>query len=297
MISSVTEYLGLLKKELAGRDPATIQDALSDAEEYLRTALENRREAHPDLVEADALPSIIEEFGSPEEIAAAYKQIENRIRPAISYSTQANKNRSFYDRFFGIIADPKAWGALLYMLISLVTGIIYFTWAITGLSLSLGLIFLIIGLPFFWLFLLSVQGIALLEGRIVEGLLGMRMPSRSVFMDKNLGWWERLKTLFLGKQTWLSILYMILMLPLGIIYFTIFITLLSVSLGLIASPFLQIAFQYPIIHINSMGYYLPMGVLILLAFLGVILAFSTMHLAKWIGKLQGSFAKFMLVRE
>jgi uncharacterized membrane protein len=41
MINSIEEYLKELRKEMAGSDRATVQDALSDAEEYLRTALDN----------------------------------------------------------------------------------------------------------------------------------------------------------------------------------------------------------------------------------------------------------------
>ena len=44
MINSIEQYLAELKKELAGSDRATIQDALSDAEEYLRTALNSASE-------------------------------------------------------------------------------------------------------------------------------------------------------------------------------------------------------------------------------------------------------------
>ena len=44
MLKNVDEYLLELKKELKGSDSALIQDALSDAEEYLRTALENALE-------------------------------------------------------------------------------------------------------------------------------------------------------------------------------------------------------------------------------------------------------------
>ncbi len=40
--------------------------------------------------------------------------------------------------FFGVISDPRAYGALMYMLLSLVTGIFYFTWTITGISLTAG---------------------------------------------------------------------------------------------------------------------------------------------------------------
>ena len=44
MYNSVEKYLDALKKEMDGIDKATVQDALSDAEEHLRTALETALE-------------------------------------------------------------------------------------------------------------------------------------------------------------------------------------------------------------------------------------------------------------
>ena len=184
---------------------------------------------------------VVEEYGQPEEVAAAYKEIENRIRPALSPSLSQPK-RNIVSAFFGVITEPRAWGALLYMLLSLVTGIVYFTWVVTGLSLSAGLLVLIIGLPFIGLFLLSVRGIALVEGRIVEALLGEPMPRRPLFIDKDLNLWKRFKVLVADGRTWLAMVYMALQLPLGIIYFTLFVTLLSVSLSFIATPVLRLIF-------------------------------------------------------
>ena len=60
MTESINEYLDLLKEELAGNDRATIQDALSDAEEHLRTALDDALETRTDISEADAIPTIVE---------------------------------------------------------------------------------------------------------------------------------------------------------------------------------------------------------------------------------------------
>jgi uncharacterized membrane protein len=126
MIKSVEQYLRQLKKELAGCDRATIQDALSDAEEYLRDTLATQ----PDLAEADALLPIIEKYGTPGEIAAAYKEIESRTPPAFARPVYKESEaevalgvtkpvvvdaRPFYVKFFGIFADPKAWGALLFL--------------------------------------------------------------------------------------------------------------------------------------------------------------------------------------
>lgn len=312
MIKSVEEYLRQLRKELAGCDRATIQDALSDAEEYLRNTLELALEARPDLAEADALLLIIEKYGAPREIAAAYKEIESRTPPAFARPVYKESEaevalgvtkpvvvdtRPFYLKFFGIFADPKAWGALLFLLLfSLFSGIIYFTWAVTGLSLSLGFSVLIIGLPFIGLFVLSVQGITLIEGRVVEALLGVRMPRRPIFPGKKLGWWGRFKALVSDTHTWLSIVYMILKLPLGIIYFVVFIVLIALSLFGIALPILEQGFDiYPLV-INNVPYYTPVWMLPLTIIAGILLIILTMHLAKVLGRMHGTLAKALLVR-
>ena len=293
MIKSVEEYLRQLKKELAGCDRATIQDALSDAEEYLRDTLT----ARPDLAEADALLPVIEKYGAPDEVAAAYREIESRVPTALA-PARTSARKSLASRFFGVFADPKAWGALFYLLFfSLFSGIIYFTWAVTGISLSLGLMVLIIGLPFIGLFVLSVQGIALIEGRVVEALLGVRMPRRPIFPGKSLGWWGRFKTLISQKHTWLSIVYMILKLPLGIIYFVVFIVLIALSLFGIALPILEQGFDiYPLVINNVPYYYTPVWMMPLTVIAGILLLILTMHLAKVLGRMQGALAKSLLVR-
>jgi hypothetical protein len=292
MIKSVEEYLRQLKKEMAGCDRATIQDALSDAEEYLRNTLETR----PDLAEADALPPIIKKYGAPDEIAAAYREIESRVPTTLAPARHSDR-KSFVSRFFGVFADPKAWGALFYLwFFALFSGVIYFTWAVTGISLSAGLIVLIIGLPFLGLFILSMQGIALIEGRVVEALLGVRMPRRPIFSGKKLGWWGRFKTLFSEKHTWYSIVYMILQLPLGIIYFTVLTTLIASSLWGIALPILEKGFDIHPMLINGVQYYAPVWLMPLTVIGGILLIILTMHLAKVLGRMHGALAKALLVR-
>lgn len=303
MIRSIDDYLSLLKKELSGCDRATIQDALSDAEEHLNTALKSMtaEDAGP---ETGVLQQIIEEYGTPEEIASAYREIEKKMAPpfaTVRYSDDAGEQavkdeRPFLSRFFGIFLDPGAWGAFFYMLISLITGILYFTWAITGISLSLGLMVLIIGLPIAGLFILSVRGIGLVEGRIVEGLLGVRMPRRQLFYQRDTGWWIRFKTMLGEKYTWLSLIYMVIHLPLGIIYFTVFVTLTALSLYGILLPALQLGFHIPVSYSNGFSYYLAGWLLPFTVIAGVLLAVGTMHLAKYVGRLHGSLAKALLVR-
>ena len=305
MIQSIDDYLSQLKKELSGCDRATIQDALSDAEEYLRTALNSVTSNDATISEADALSQIIEKYGLPEEVATAYREIEHRITPALAQSSYPDEpeetykekdERPFFGRFFGVFADFRAWGAFLYLLFSLATGILYFTWVVTGISLSASLIILIIGLPFTGVFILSVRGISLVEGRIVEALLGIRMPRRLQFHQRNMGLWPRFKNIILDKHTWLSIVYMILQLPLGTIYFSVFITLIALSLYGIASPILQLVFDIPVSNVNGVSYYLANWFIPIAVIAGILLATLTMHLAKYIGCKHGAMAKALLVR-
>ena len=297
MITSINQYLDELKSNLNGCDPATLRDALSDAEEFLRNGLETVQESQPGINESDALAELIEDFGTPEEFAADYKIIEARVKPLQSPVRPTAANTSLAYSLFGVFGDPTAWSSLLFMIVSLVTGILYFTWAVTGLSLSAGLIVLIIGLPFMGLFFLSVRGIGLVEGRVVEALLGVRMPRRPVFVDNTAGWWARFKLLFSSRHTWFTLLYMILMLPLGTIYFSLFITLISLSLSFMAAPFVQFFLPFPMITIGYDQYYLTPVLAIPCVLIGFVFSIVTLKLARRIGRWHGSLAKSMLVSE
>ena len=97
------------------------------------------------------------------------------------------------------------------------------------------------------------------------------MPRRASFTDSSLPWKERLKILLTGKATWLSIIYMILMLPIGIIYFTVMVTLVAVSVALIASPILAYVFNIPVgTYIDGdVIWHLPKYLTPLFAFVGI----------------------------
>ncbi len=182
-------------------------------------------------------PRVANSYGAPEEVADIYRDTEVTVQKALT-PPKKPVQASAFKRFFAVAVDPHTYGAMFYMLLSLATGIFYFTWVTTGLSMSAGLMILIIGIPFFILFMASVYAISLVEGRLVETLLGVRMPRRPLYQAKHSGWLERIKALFSDSRTWLSLMYMVLMLPLGIVYFTLAVTLLSLSVGLVAAPVL-----------------------------------------------------------
>ena len=162
-----------LRAALEDQDPALIQDALYDAEEYLRAEIA----AHADKSEADVLELIASTYGAPEEVAAAYRDTEIKVAAALRAPPKPRASSAF-GRFFGIFSDARAYAGLLFMLFSLATGILYFTVTVVGISLSLGLAMLIIGVPFFIAFIGVTRVLALVECRLVETVSGVRMPRR-----------------------------------------------------------------------------------------------------------------------
>lgn len=209
---------------------------------------------------------------------------------------ETRKSQTVIRRFFGVSADPHAWGALIYMLIAFITGVFYFTWAVTGVSLSISFSIFIFGLPCALLFLLSVRGLALLEGRLVEALLGIRMPRRPLFSHQNMKWLDRLKAPALSRSTWLMLVYMIFQFVLGTLYFVLLVVL-SLSLSLIAVPILQEVLGEGAIFNNGIRYTLPTWTYPLWVAGGFLLWTIFMNIARGIGQLHGKVAKGLLVSE
>lgn len=297
MFKSVDQYLAQLVRELAGVDPAVIQDALADSEDHLRTGLDQMVRADPELPVDRALAQVIEEYGNPAEVAAGYRQFQARTRVAMAPAAPPVDKRPTFDRFFEILVDPRAYASFFYMCFSLITGIVYFTWAIIGISMSVGFAVLIVGLPFAAAFLVSVRALALVEGRIVEALLGVRMPSSPLFSYPHLGMWERVKTLFQDSRTWTTILYMICQMPLGTIYFSVCITLFSLGISLIATPVAQLVIDSPIMRLGGQQVWVPIWSAPFFMFVGVLVIMLTLHLAKAVGQMHGRYAKALLVRD
>jgi len=295
MIQDIKSYLEELKRELEGMDTALAQDALSDAEEFLTTALKDALANQPGEAGADVLGAIIDKYGTPSEVAAAYKEMESRF-PSLRRPSRPVETKNRLTGYFAVLADLKAWGPFLYMVLCFLTGSIYSGWVLLGASVSVISLILIIGIPVSSLFLLSIRGIALLEGRVVEALLGTRMPRKPLFVSPNLRWIDKLKALFTESITWKSLLYMIVQLPLGYIYFGLSAALLSFSLAFITSPVVELIFHKPL-DLLGPGAFTPVWLLPIVSVAGFFMLALTLHLAKWVGKVHGRWAKFMLVRK
>jgi len=293
---TVEQYLDSLRSALEGADRALIQDALYDAEEHLRAELAQ----HPGDNQGDVLAGIVASYGAPEEVADAYRSNEKTIQAALR-TPPPRKRTSSIGRFFGVYSDPRAYLSVLYMLLALVTGVIYFTFAVTGLSMSIGLAILIIGVPFFLLFVGATRLVALAEGRLVETMLGTRMPRRPVYPDRDAPFLRRVGDMLKDPRTWGTLVYFILMLPLGLFYFIFAVVGICFSIAMLVMPILILLYHMGVAgmgHIQIDGSVeLPHpAVLPFISILGLLLLTVTMHLARGIGYLHGQLAKTLLVQ-
>jgi hypothetical protein len=208
-------------------------------------------------------------------------------------------------RFFGVYGDVRSWTALFYCLLALFTGIFYFSFVTIGLSLSLGLSILIIGVPFFVAFIGSARLLALVEGRIVEAMTGERMPRRPVSPPPESSLLQRIGAMLKDWRTWSTLAYEALMLPLGLVYFSVTVTALAIGLALmlaaLAGGLRLLGLEIPgDTHIELGGLLSDEAanhplMLLLYAVSGLVWLTLTMHMVRAIARLHGMLAKRMLV--
>src|SRR3954465_15797819 len=122
-----------------------------------------------------------------------------------------------------------------YLLLGLPAGIIAFTVVVTGWSTALGLAITLIGLPIALATIVVSRGIANAERW--RGALVLGAPIRGRYRDASEGpILERLKTLFADGQTWKDLGWHLLLLPVGIVGFTVAVVCWCWSLYCLTFP-------------------------------------------------------------
>ena len=291
---TVNAYLRQLRAALKGAPAGLISDALADCEDHLNSEIAQ----NPDLTEPQILAAVVETYGTPAEIAEEYRDMEHTISTPFP-QPEARDERRF--GFFNVVSDPRTYGALLYMLLALPTGIFYFVWSVVGISLSLAFAILIIGVPFALLFVASIRVLSHVEGRIVEALLGVRMPRRlPASPSADEGIWAKIKEAFSDIRTWSSLIYMLLRLPLGVAYFVIGVVGLALSIGVTGGSVYSLITGESHIQISDAPYlqhflHTAPGLMVL-ALCGILLFFLVLHVARAIGWIHGKIAEALLVR-
>lgn len=201
--------------------------------------------------------------------------------------------------FFRVMGTIKAYRNLIYLLAAFPLGIFYFVFLISGLSTGISLLIVWVGIPILLLVGAGWWLLASFERILVVYWLKEDMPAmtRTSHAEDNL--WMRLIKHITNPVTWKSLLYLILKFPLGIATFMIVITLASLTLALLSTPFTYNAHQF-----FQDGGFLGLGVLdwnidsmqeaLLAALIGLLLWPVTLHVINGLVWLHARFARLML---
>lgn len=199
---------------------------------------------------------------------------------------------SVYD-FFNTLWKKQTWLNVLYLIISFPLGLLYFIFLVTGLSLGVGLIILIFGI----LILMAVMAMSYWFSRFERELaISMLNVKISPVEDRPYkpGMLSRFRAMLSNAFTWKGMLFLFLKFPLGVFSFSLTVSLLSASLGLISAPFFHNAYWYDfdigtaVYTINSIE-----GSL-LACVLGILLLFVSLWVLNLLAWLMGQLAKLLL---
>ena len=193
--------------------------------------------------------------------------------------------------FFKVIKQSQTYMNMLYLLLSFPLGTFYFVFLVTGLSLGLGLSITLFGIPILFGTLLLLREFAKFERHLTKIMLGVDIASDTKKDPE--GTWYKVKYYLTDSFTWRAVAYLFIKFPLGIISFVFLTTLLSLSLGLIASPIFYHFTEIQIIQatiFNSNSYFVQ----VISPIIGVFLLLISFHTLNGLSHIFGLLAKYML---
>ena len=134
--------------------------------------------------------------------------------------------------------ELRTYRAASYLLLGLPLGFVEFVGIVTGFAVGAGLAITFLGIPLLVLTLLGARAGGAFERELARTLLDAPMPRRQPRPDETGLFWSRLRTLATDRYTWRCVAFLLLRLPMGIVDFTVVVTLVGLAFGGFANPIL-----------------------------------------------------------
>lgn len=150
-------------------------------------------------------------------------------------------------RIVSAIWAPSTWLAFVHLLVNLPLGILWFTLLAIGVSLGLGLLITLLGIPVLIATGWFVRSAGHLERTRINSFLGTALQNPYRPAPEASGWLARLFAIGKDPATWRDFLFLMLRLPMGLFSFTALITSWSLGLGLLLSP---VAYLFGVFRID-----------------------------------------------
>ena len=132
--------------------------------------------------------------------------------------------------------EARTWRELGYALLNLPMGVLGFVWTVTMLSLGAGLLITFIGLPVLALALGGCRAIGRVERARARSLLWLDIEEPAPIRAKGRGLPARLGSRLGSGVNWRHAIYCLLLLPWGIVTFTVAVSFFTYGWGLLTYP-------------------------------------------------------------
>jgi hypothetical protein len=141
--------------------------------------------------------------------------------------------------FFTAPFRLRTYTNLLYLLLAMPLGLIYFVFLTVGLTTGLGLTIVWIGIPILAMVFAGSWGLAALERQLAIHALGAEVPPMMPPPETQatVGLWQRIGAFLSNPVTWKGMAFLLLKFPLGVVSFIAAVTLLATTAGFLLAPF------------------------------------------------------------
>jgi Putative sensor len=204
-------------------------------------------------------------------------------------------NPNIFARFFGVAIHGQTYLNALYLLLAFPLGIFYFVFLVTGISLGVPLLIVWIGLVILLAVFLVWYGLVAFERQMAIWMLQEQIPPLTHRDLSGMSLWQKFTSTLGNPVTWKGLVYLLAKFPLGILSFTVLVSLVALSASLIGAPF-----YYHWVHaqINLGGTAVwvvsTLPEALVLCLVGIFVALISMHILNGLAWVSGRFARLML---
>jgi signal transduction histidine kinase len=147
--------------------------------------------------------------------------------------------------------ELRTWKETLYLLLNLPVGIATFTIIVTGFALGFGLLITLVGIPILIAMHYVSRAMGTVERVRANLLLDLDIPRPYRPDPPSDRWWRVFWSRATDPATWTEVVYHLLMLPIGILTFTVTFTLWTVGLALLFLPTYAWALPQPVHFVDA----------------------------------------------
>jgi signal transduction histidine kinase len=135
-------------------------------------------------------------------------------------------------RLFAPLTRARTWSESLHLLLDLPFGIAWFTIVVVGLSVGAGLVVVaLVGLVILAVTVFAGRLIGIVERARAHALLGLQVDPPPARLQPGEGIWPKMRGFLTDQPGWKGLGYGVIMLPIGILNFTVVVTVWAVALG------------------------------------------------------------------